>query len=207
MPDVLIYIMLKIGITGGIGSGKTTVCKVWESLGAYIINADVIAKKLMVHDESVKNKLIDVFGSEAYYPDGSLNRIFLANEAFGNNRVDKLNNIIHPAVFEETDRLLQIVDQEGYQVAVYEAAILFQNGRPERMDYIVLVIADEEKRINRVRERDNVDKNKVENRIKSQQNFENFENKADIVIRNNASLKMLEKEAEMLYQRLLKRSS
>ncbi|HLR76386.1 MAG TPA: dephospho-CoA kinase [Balneolaceae bacterium] len=199
--------MLKIGVTGGIGSGKTTVCNTWERLGAFIINADDLAKILMANNASVKKQLVDAFGSKTYHSDGSLNRAFLAAEAFENNKVEKLNAIVHPAVFKATDQLLEEAEQNGYKVSVYEAALLFEYGRPEIFDFIVLVLADETNRITRVRERDNVGEIEVKSRIKKQQNFVKFENKADIVIRNNDSLKTLEEQAEKVYQRLLKRST
>lgn len=195
--------MLKIGITGGIGSGKTTVSKVWESLGAYLIHADAVAKELMASDQSVKDQLIIAFGEESYHPDGSLNKVFLADEAFDKNRVDELNDIVHPAVFKETDQLMKQAEQQGCKAVVYEAAILLQCGRPERLDTIVLVLADEQARIKRVKKRDQVDIKKVENRIKKQENFENLKNKADIVIRNNGSLEELEKKAKEVYEKLM----
>lgn len=195
--------MLKIGITGGIGSGKTTVCEVWQTLGAYLINADAVAKNLMVSDNSIQHQIIDAFGSQAYHSDGSLNRLYLAKEAFDKNRVEQLNKIVHPGVFRETSRLLKEAEQKGHDVAVYEAAILFQKGQPEMFDYIVLVLADESQRIKRVRTRDMVHETKVRNRIKKQQNFEKFENKADIVIINNGSLETLKQRAEEVYCQIL----
>jgi dephospho-CoA kinase len=79
--------MKKVGITGGIGSGKSTVCQVWQNEGAYVINADDLAKELIVNNKIIKQELIKAFGQQTYHPDGSLNRTYLAEQAFGKGRV------------------------------------------------------------------------------------------------------------------------
>lgn len=194
--------MVKIGITGGIGSGKSTISKIWEGQGAKLINADDLAKDLMINNEAVKQKIIQSFGEESYQSNGDLNRRYLAEEAFNKGRVEELNSIAHPAVFKEADRLSEQAEKEGYKALVYEAAILLEKGRPGRMDKIVLVLADEEKRIERVNKRDKTEKKDVTERIKKQEDFETLKPRADIIIRNNGSLQELKEKALQEYKSL-----
>lgn len=99
--------------------------------------------------------------------------------------------------------MIKTAEQKGYEAVVYEAAILFQYGQPEKFDAIVLVLADENKRIERVSRRNGTDKKRIQARIKKQENFENLINKADIAIRNNGTLKQLENKAEEVYKNLV----
>ena len=191
--------MLKIGITGGIGSGKTTVCNIWQSLGAYILNADDLAKEIMISDASVKKQIKDTFGSESYLEDGTLNRQHLAQEAFAKGRVKELNDIVHPAIPKATEEIMKQAEAKGVDVFVYEAALLLQNLRPDHLDKIVLVLSDRKNRVQRVVERDNVSEQKVVDRIEKQQNFEELTDQADIVINNNGTLKDLKEKATEIY--------
>ena len=191
--------MLKIGITGGIGSGKTTVCNIWQSLGAYILKADDLAKEIMISNPEVKNKISNTFGEESYHRDGSLNRQHLAEEAFAKGKVEELNNIVHPVIPEATERIMNQAKSDNVQVFVYEAALLLQNLRPKKLDKVVLVLSDRKKRVKRVVERDNVDEQKVIDRINKQQNFEELTDQADIIIHNNGTLKDLKEKATEIY--------
>jgi dephospho-CoA kinase len=195
--------MVKIGVTGGIGSGKTVFCNVFQNHGAYVLNADDLAKKIMTQDPDVKQELLNTFGAESYNEDGSLNRQYLAEQAFRNERVEELNSIVHPRIPSAADKIMQKAERDGYEVFVYEAALLLQNLRPEHLDYIVLLLADKDKRIERVQERDNVNKELVVDRMQQQQNFEELTHLADIVIENNGTLEELEEKAERVYYDIL----
>lgn len=195
--------MVKVGITGGIGSGKSTVCNVWERLGAYVINADALAKKIMTTDELVKKEIINVFGPESYHPDGRLNRKFLAKEAFEKDRVNELNAIVHPRVPLKVASLMENAADQGYNVVVYEAALLLQNLRPDHLDHIVLVLAPEEKRTEWVKKRDEVSKEHVLERIEKQQNFDELTHLADTIIHNDGTLEELKQKAEVLYRKFV----
>lgn len=196
--------MVKVGITGGIGSGKSTVTRVWQSLGAFVINADNLAKDLMTNSIPVKSAIRQVFGQGAYKEDGSLNRAYLAEEAFEKGRVGELNAIVHPHIPGEVELLMQNADKQGYEVLVYEAALLLQNKRPDFLDYIVLVLADRTRRLQWVQNRDQADYSQVMNRINSQQNFEELTHLADIIIRNDGSLEALKTKALKVYQQFVK---
>lgn len=195
--------MVKVGITGGIGSGKTVFCNIFESHGAYVLNADELAKNIMVENPSVKKEIIDTFGAKSYKKDGSLNREYLAEQAFNKDRVEELNDIVHPRIPKTASQLMNKAEKEGFDVFVYEAALLLQNLRPENLDYVILLLADREKRIRRVQERDGVKKELVIDRMQHQQNFEELTHLADIVIENNGTLEELEAKAEKVYYEIL----
>jgi dephospho-CoA kinase len=195
--------MITVGVTGGIGSGKSTVCDVWSQLGAYILNADELAKQVMVTDTEVKQQLIDHFGSETFLDDGELNTRHLANEAFEKGRVKELNAIVHPKLPAAASRKIEEAEAQGYDIFVYEAALLLENLEPGALDYIVLVLADEDHRIERVKERDDSSEAEIKQRIKKQRNFEKATERVDYVIRNNGTLEELEKKAEIIYQQFL----
>ncbi len=195
--------MVRIGVTGGIGSGKTVLCNVFQKHGAYILNADDLAKRIMVEDPAVKQGLKETFGADSYYDDGRLNREYLAEQAFQNNRVEELNRIVHPRILPYAEEIMQKAESEGYKVFVYEAALLLQNLRPDHLDYVILMLADKEKRIQRVQERDGVNKELVVDRMQHQQNFEKLTHLADFVIENNGTLEELEEKAERVYYDIL----
>ncbi|MFY0697254.1 MAG: dephospho-CoA kinase [Balneola sp.] len=196
--------MIRVGVTGGIGSGKTTLCKEWERLGAFVVYADDLAKKLMVEDEELVKRIISVFGDEAYHEDGSLNRHYLAHEAFEKGRVSELNRLVHPVLWKKVEEISAQKEREGVDVFVKEAAILLQHGRPEDLDYVVLVEADEQQRTKRVVERDNSDRKKVEGRISAQQDFSALTNLADFVVTNDEGVTELKEKARLLLKEIRK---
>jgi len=191
--------MIKVGITGGIGSGKTTVCMEWEKLGARVLYADPLAKELMVSDDKVRSQLIQAFGDQTYRPGGKLNKSYLTKEAFKKGRVQELNAIVHPRVYEVTKERMRQAEKEGCEVFVYEAALLLQHGRPDHIDLVMLVLADQQKRVQRVVERDQSDEEAVWSRIEKQQDFEQLKTLSDYVIENNGSLGELINQARELF--------
>lgn len=194
--------MITVGVTGGIGSGKSTVCDIWAQLGAYVLNADDLAKQVMVTNAEVKQQLIERFGSETFLDDGQLNTEYLATEAFEKGRVQELNAIVHPKLPAAASQKMEEAEAQGYEVFVYEAALLLENLEPGSLDYIVLVLADEDHRIERVKQRDNSSEAEIKQRIKKQRNFEKSTERADYVIRNNGTLEELEKKAEIIFTEL-----
>lgn len=196
--------MIRVGVTGGIGSGKTTLCKEWERLGAFVVYADDLAKKLMVEDEELVKRIISVFGDEAYHEDGSLNRHYLAQEAFEKGRVAELNRLVHPVLWKKVEEISAQKEREGVDVFVKEAAILLQHGRPDDLDFVVLVEADEQQRTKRVVERDNSDRKKVEGRISAQQDFSALTDLADFVVTNDEGVTELKEKARLLLKEIRK---
>ncbi|HKK25673.1 MAG TPA: dephospho-CoA kinase [Gracilimonas sp.] len=194
--------MIKVGITGGIGSGKTTFCREWEKLGAFVLYADDFAKKLMANDKDLRNAIIERFGDEAYTEDGELNRSYLAREAFENGRVEELNEIVHPVLWKETAKIVDQKEQEGVDIFAKEAAILLNNGRPEDLDYVILILADENTRVERTANRDKSDQKKVKNRIKKQPDFKKMTHLADFIVYNDSSLAELKTKAQSIFKQL-----
>lgn len=195
--------MVTVGVTGGIGSGKSTVCEIWESLGAYILNADDLAKQVMANDPEIRKQLVGAFGEDAFREDGSLNREHLATEAFEKGRVKELNAIVHPKLPSAALVKIKEAEQAGCEVFVYEAALLLENLEPGDLDYVVLVLADEDHRIERVQQRDGSSETKIKQRINKQRDFEKAVGRVDYVIRNNGPLEELQKKAKVIYQNFL----
>lgn len=192
--------MKVIGVTGGIGSGKTTFCGFFKSQGFPVINADVLAKSLMVENATLKGKIISSFGSESYKGDGSLNRVYLSGKAFSENRVSELNALVHPVVKSTVQEIIKENSERGLPLLVYEAAILLNNGRPDFVDVVIWIEADVKTRIDRVIDRDKVDPQSVTERIDKQISIESVRDYVDIVVQNTGSLEELENVALKLIQ-------
>ena len=194
--------MKSVGVVGGIGSGKTTVCKVWEKLGATVIYADDLAKELMQTDPELQKELTTIFGSETYNSDGLLNKPHLINEAFNKNRVDELNKVVHPVLRKELKNLAVSSEQAGVELFVVEAAILLNDGRPDFPEIIVLVTADRDRRVERVAKRDQASGDEILARMDKQPNFNELTHLADFTIENDGSLAELEESASNLFEEL-----
>ncbi|HBQ58680.1 MAG TPA: dephospho-CoA kinase [Balneolaceae bacterium] len=188
--------MIKIGITGGIGSGKTTFCKEWEKLGVHVVYADDFAKQLMNENEELREKIIKVFGKASYDSEGNLNRAYLAEEAFAKDRVEELNALVHPVLKERLKEYAHQKEHEGVDVLAYEAAILLNEGRPGWLDFVVIVTAEEEQRLKRTAERDRASIRKIQDRIDKQPDFDELLSLADFVIENSGTLQELQEKAE-----------
>ncbi len=193
--------MIKVGITGGIGSGKTTVCKIFESLDVPVYYADEKAKQLMTSNKKVKQDIIAVFGKEAFYTNGRLNRKYIAEKVFANKQLlTKLNNIVHPAVKLDGDQWFSL--QKG-KFALKEAALLIEAGSYKSMDKIIVVTCPLETRIARVMTRDKVTREAVLGRIKNQWSEEEKVKYADFVIINDGK-KALIPQVIKVYKKLIK---
>ncbi|MDX1642313.1 MAG: dephospho-CoA kinase [Balneolaceae bacterium] len=198
--------MITVGVTGGIGSGKSTVCKEWEKLGAKVVYADDLAKDLMVSDVTLRKKLKKVFGEETYHPDGSLNRQHLIRHAFEKGRVEELNQLVHPAVTRKFKEISKQAEKSGEKVVVEEAALLLNNGRPSHLDVVVLVKSEREKRIQRVVARDKVPAEKVLDRDKNQPDFGKLTHLVDYTIENNGTLEELKEKSKKMFNMLVEKA-
>jgi dephospho-CoA kinase len=157
--------MYKVGITGGIGSGKSTVCDMLSGYGIAVYVADDRAKELMTESEQLRSALVAAFG-EATYDGGKLNRAYLAESVFSNTEaLARLNAIVHPAVMADFDRWAE--EQEGEYV-VLESAILFEAGLDDRVDTTVAVMAPKDIRLQRAMQRDGATREQIERRMDNQ---------------------------------------
>ena len=176
--------MLKVGITGGIGSGKTTVSKIFEVLGVPVFYADDHAKRVMVDDHILVTAIKEEFGNEAYFADGSLNRKYIAGIVFNNAaKLAKLNAIVHPATFRAFDAWVEQVGSVPY--ILKEAALLFEAASYKLCDKAIMVYAPLETRIERVMRRDHISHAEVLSRNTKQMPDEEKIKLADYVIIND----------------------
>lgn len=175
--------MIKIGITGGIGSGKSTACRIFSVLGIPVFEADIEAKNLMNSDPEMSKQLVRLFGEAVYLPDHTIDRKYLAGIVFNTpSLLTQLNQIVHPAVRRAFS---EWINKQESPYIIHEAAILFESGFYKLMDKTIVVVANEEQRISRVLKRDNLSPELVKQRIKSQWSDEERIKLADYIIRNN----------------------
>lgn len=174
--------MIKVGVTGGVGAGKTIVCQVFEKLGVPVFNSDQQAKLIVDSDELVKQAIINLLGN--VYEQGKMNRAKVASIVFSNEEsLKKLNAIIHPAVGKAYESFCEHYSHIPYTIK--EAAILFETGINKKLDKVVVVAAEDEVRINRVMKRDNVKRDEVIARMNNQMLQQKKIELADYVIDNS----------------------
>ncbi|MCF6295056.1 MAG: dephospho-CoA kinase [Flavobacteriaceae bacterium] len=192
--------MIVVGLTGGIGSGKTTVANMFHKLGVPIYIADLEAKKLMTSSKIIKRKLIQLFGEEAY-TDGKLNKPFLSGKIYNDKKLLlKMNAIVHPKVRSHFNRWLK---KQNTPYVIKEAAILFENGGYHECDYVITVIASEEDKIKRVILRDNSSAKKVKAIMNTQWSDAEKVKLSHFVI-NNDNLSETENQVKIIHQKILK---
>ena len=174
--------VLHLGLTGGIGSGKTTVAKIFETLGIPVYYADEAARNLMNTDKELIAAIINHFGEESYI-NGELNRKYVASQVFNDHfKLDLLNSITHPATIKNAKEWMQ---QQNAPYTIKEAALIFESGSAEGLDYIIGVYAPQALRIKRVMDRDNVTREEVLKRISRQVNEEMKMKLCDFIIHND----------------------
>ena len=194
--------MYQVGITGGIGSGKTLVCSVLEKLGVPVYYADREAKRLMNSHPVLKKGIEELLGKEAY-SEGELDRRYVGSKVFGNRELmEQLNSLVHPAVREDYRSWVAGWSEVPY--VVEEAAILFESGASRNLDRTVLVYASSELRIRRVIQRDGVTREEVERRMLHQMDEEEKRMLADEVIVND-DREMLLPQIISLHQKIINR--
>ena len=186
----------KIGITGGIGSGKSTVCRLLADMGVPVYDSDARAKVLMNDSEALRTALIEAFGEECYNAEG-LNRPYLASRVFGDaEALAQLNAIVHPAVRED---FRAWADVQSSRYVVLESAILFEAGFENEVDTTLAVLAPLEERVRRTAERDGVDRESVLKRIAHQINDEELHRRANRTL-VNLRMDYLESDVEQLHK-------
>ena len=188
--------MKKVGITGGIGSGKSTVCDIFQLLGVPVFHADIEAKYLQNNDLIIIGNLTGLFGADIYLSSGELDRKKLAGLIFNNqNLLAKVNQIIHPAVKQRFINWSIEFANEPY--VLYEAAVLLENGYASDFDKKILIVADENVRIERVIKRDSMSEALVRERIKNQMTDGQKISMVEYVIENNNRLLLIPQVIEL----------
>jgi len=184
--------MIKVGITGGIGSGKTTVCEIFERLGVPVYYADKQAKYLMETDKKLREAIRQLFGDEAFDSENNLNRAFIAGIVFKDEeKLLALNALVHPAVKADYDSWNSILERKEYPYSLKEAALLVESGSYKDLDKLIVVSAPLEDRIKRVMARDNVSEEQVKARIDAQLPDAGKVKLADYVIANNLIMELV----------------
>ncbi|MEP2058782.1 MAG: dephospho-CoA kinase [Maribacter litoralis] len=173
--------MKYVGLTGGIGSGKSTVAKMFIQLGVPVYNSDERAKHLMNNSTDIKKRLVELLGKESY-KEGQLNRAFIAKKVFNDTELlAQLNAIVHPVVRED---FLNWANQQDFCYVIQETALLFENEAQNLYDYVILVTAPKEERISRVVNRDSVTREQVIARMDNQLEDDEKLNLSDYVVEN-----------------------
>ncbi len=208
--------MLKIGLTGGIASGKSVVGEMFVALGAHLVQADRIAHSLMRPGEAVYNEVVKQFGREILNPDMSINRAKLAEVAFGPaaddpdkraSRVEELNRIVHPVVIRSQDEWMQEMGrQDPNAVAMVEAALILEAGAKDHFDKLIVVTCDPEQRAARYAARQKIDleaaRKEVARRMAAQLPDAEKIKAADYVIDNSGSLEHTQEQVRTVWQKL-----
>lgn len=197
-----------VGVTGGLGSGKSTVCHFLSELGCALFEADKVARELQLKDSEVIEGISGLFGAEVYSFDRAgelvLDRKTIASIVFSSSeKLEALNRLIHPKVFREFTKAAEDAALRGSKIVVKEAAIMFESGSNRQLDVVVVVTADEEQRIERALRKGLGSREEIMRRIARQWPQERLIAEADYVLVNKGSPDELKKETEALYSRLL----
>ena len=196
---------LAVGITGGIGSGKTEVAKIFSSRGASVLYADAIARDLINTSAEIKKRIRKDFGEAAFDAQGNLNRKHIAKLVFCDPALkEALDRIVHPFVLGEIEKeIARFKDRHDGEIIAVEAALLYEAGAEGLFDYMIVVDADEELRIARLMKRDGSNRQEILQRMKAQMPAKEKAERSDFVIANKGGLKALEENCRFVYSIIL----
>lgn len=192
--------MFKVGITGGIGAGKSLISQMFKVLGVPVYNSDPRAKWLMTHSPEVKAEVVEAFGEIAYLWDGQLNRDYLASVVFNHpDKLETLNSIVHPALWRDS---MEWAGKQTKPYTLHEAAILFETGGYKNMDFNILIYAPAEERIRRTMDRDKIDRQSVIARMDKQMPEEKKMELVDHIIYNDGTMSLVSQVVSLHHQLL-----
>ena len=193
--------MLKIGLTGGIGSGKSEVSKFFNSWGAFIFDADKEAKNIINNNKLAQQEIIKEFGSDVINADNIIDKQKLARVAFQDEFHQlRLNSIIHPFVFKKIDKTFDKIKLDNnYKSFIVDAALIYESGADTHMDYVIVVTSLLRFRTERVMSKGNINRDDFMKRVALQWSDEDREQMADFIIQNNSDLKNLKKESKKVF--------
>lgn len=200
---------LLVGLTGGMGSGKSTAGDLLEELGARVIDADEICRSLVEPGKKALNEIAEIFGDEILLPDRSLDRKKLANIIFNNaDKKKALEGILHPKVFAEEQRIYEEIrrDDKNAVVAV-SAPLLIESGNHKQMDKVVVVACEENIQVERIVNKGVFSREEATKRIKSQMRLKEKMKSADYILENDSTLEELRLQVEKLYRELKRQAS
>ena len=193
--------MLKIGLTGGIGSGKSEVSKFFNSWGAFIFDADKEAKNIINNNKLAQQEIIKEFGSDVINADNIIDKQKLARIAFQDEFHQlRLNSIIHPFVFKKIDKTFDKIKLDNsYKSFIVDAALIYESGADTHMDYVIVVTSLLRFRTERILSKGNINRSDFMKRVALQWSDEDREHMADFIIQNNSDIKNLEKESKKVF--------
>ena len=196
--------MLKVGLTGGIGSGKSEVSKFFHKWGSFIFDADKEAKNIIDKNETAQQEIIKEFGSDVINIDNKIDKQKLARVAFQDEFHQlNLNSIIHPYVFKKIDETFDKIKLDNkHKIFVVDAALIYESGADTHMDYVIVVTSLLRYRTERVMSRQNITRDDFMKRVGLQWSDGDKEHLADFIIQNNSDLKSLEKESKNIFESL-----
>ena len=195
---------LIVGITGGTGAGKSIVSQIFNNLGAYIIDADAVGREILENDPKVIGQVIETFGKSILNPNEKISRKVLGNIVFNDSaKLTLLNSIIHPPMILAIKReVVHVLRSRRYSIVAVDAALIFETGVESYFDFIIAVVAENDKRIDRLQQRGLSRKNAL-TRIHSQIPQEEKSLKTHIMLENNGTIQELEEKATGLYKKIL----
>ena len=197
--------MLKIGLTGGIGSGKSTASQYLKTLGACIFDADEEAKELINKDETVQHELISEFGTDIIDANDQIDKGKLSRVAFQDqDHQERLNAVVHPHIFDKLDKFFnQVIDKKKYNIFIVDAALVYESGLDTHLDYIIVVTAQLQNRMERSLARNTLSRQEILKRIEFQWAEEEKVNMADFVIHNDRDEKTLKNNLKNILDKLI----
>lgn len=196
--------MYQIGLTGGIASGKSSVSRILAQLGAFIIDADQIAREIVVPGQAAWQEIVDHFGQNALQPDGSLNRRWLGGLVFRDEDQRKcLEAITHPAIRRKVEQQLAVARERGFSVAVLDVPLLLETDWGKMVDEVWVVYVDRQTQLRRLILRDGLTEEEALARIASQLSLEEKRKLADLVIDNSGDPQYTRQQVEMAWNRIL----
>ena len=197
--------MLKVGLTGGLGSGKSTASKFFNSLGAFILDADNAAKKLIESSKKVKNELIKEFGTDIMDANSNVDKKKLARIAFQDeDHQQRLNYVVHPHIHNTIDKSFnEILDQNNHKLFIVDAALIYESGYDAHLDYVIVVTAQLKHRMERALNRNTITREEILKRIEFQWPEEDKTSLADFVIHNDGTEAELNDQIVELFKKLV----
>jgi dephospho-CoA kinase len=197
--------MLKVGLTGGIASGKSTVSKIFASFGAKVLDADEVAREVLLPGQPAWTRLRQVFGEEFFHPNGTVKRKQLRKLVFANpEKRSQLNEIVHPEVMKEINRRSEILSSSAQNgVLLVDVPLLLEVGVANRFDKVVVVYVSESVQINRLQQRDGISEEEAKQALKVQMALSKKVEQADYLIDNSGTLEETLAQVEKVWDELL----
>lgn len=196
--------MLKVGLTGGIGSGKSTASRYFESIGAFVLDADEEVKKIITSNKTVQHELISEFGTDIIDGTGQVNKKKLARIAFQDeDHQQRLNSVVHPYIFNLIDKEFnRVFNDKKHGVFIVDAALIYETGFDAHLDYVIVVTAHLKNRMERALGRETLSREEILKRVDLQWPEEEKVNMADFVVHNDGTEAELQKNIESLIKKL-----